>query len=220
MARRSPEMLRRLLRQQPVADFEELRAALAGASPATVFRYLKEIPYRSSYSHNGRYYALHDPGRYDRWGLRSVGDIHFAIDGTLKATVVRLVRESEDGRTQRELQELLRVRVQLFALAAVRDGTIARERIDHVFVYLHIDPEVRGAQVERRRARIREAADVVEVGDEAVIRVLLVLIWHPGSAPVDVVRHLQGRSPPIGRDQVDAVFSRFGLGEKGGPRIY
>jgi len=221
MLRRSAKMLVRLLESKSVAEFEDLRSALGGASDATVFRHLKRIPYRSSYNHNGRHYALHDPAKYDRWGLHSVGDIHFSVDGTLKATAVRLVRESEAGWTQRELQELLRVRVQLFLLAALREGAIEREKIGRPYVYLHVDPEVRAAQVRRRQQRIADAAhEETQVDDEVTIRVLLVLLRHPGSQPGDVACHLKGRSPPVSLAQVNRVFSQYGLGEKGGPRIY
>jgi hypothetical protein len=214
-------MLARLLQSRPVVEFEDLRAALGDASDCTIFRHLKNVPYRSSYNHNGRYYTLHDPAKYDRWGLHSVGDIHFSVDGTLKATVVRLVCESEVGCTQKELQDLLRVRVQLFLLAAVRDGAIDREAIGKLYVYLHCEPEVREAQLQRRRERIAEASQQeVEVDDEVIIRVLLVLLRYSGSQPGDVTRRLRGHSPPVRRDQVDVVFTRYGLGEKGGPRIY
>jgi len=221
MARRSAEMLVRLLKSRPVVEFEDLRSTLGGASDSTVFRYLKRVAYRSSYNCNGRYYTLHDPGRYDRWGLYSVGDIHFSVDGTLKGTVVRLVHESEAGQTQRELQELLRVRVQMFLLAALRDGVIGREKIGQPYVYLHTDPEVRTTQIRLRRQQIDEGArEEVPVGDDVTIRVLLVLLRYPGCQAGDVVRHLQGRSPPVNRVQVDRVFAQYGLGEKGGPRIY
>jgi len=217
---RSPQILTRLLQQKSVVEVGDLRTALGDVSLSTVFRHLKKVPYRSSYNHNGRYYVLHDPSRYDQWGLFSIGDVHFSVDGTLKATVVRLVHESEMGWTQRELQDLLRVRVQLFLLAAVREGAITRERIEKFFVYVHKDPEVRKAQLRRRWERIDAAALEATVDDEVVIRVLLVLLCHLGAQPGEVVRHLRGLSPPITRAQVDIVFSRYGLGEKGGPRIY
>lgn len=220
MTRRSPQMLVDLLESKSVVEFGDIQAALAGASRSTAFRYLEQVPYRSSYNHNGRYYTLHDRSRYDRWGLFAVGDKYFSIDGTLKATVVRLVRESEAGCTQSELQDLVRVRVQLFLLAALREGALEREAIGRVYVYLHTDPEVRQAQLRRRHERIAEPVSAVEIGDEVAIRVLLVLIRYPGSLPGDVVRRLQGRTPPVGRAQVDGVFARYGLGEKGGPRIY
>jgi len=221
MAHRSPQLLIDLLRSKPAVQLAQIQAALHGASRSTAFRYLEQIPYRSSYSHNGRYYALHDSSRYDRWGLFSVGDIHFSVEATLKATVIRLVSESEAGWTQRELQEILRVRVQLFVLDAFREGFIARQQIGRLYVYLHRDTQVGAVQLERRQARIEEQGRAqAELNDELIIRVLLVLLRYPGSQPADVVRRLKGRPPPITRVQVDAVYARYGLGEKGGPWIY
>ena len=222
MAHRSVQMVTELLRSKPVVELAEIQSALANASRSTTFRYLEEVPYRSSYNHNGRYYTLHDRAKYDRWGLYSVGDVHFSIDATLKATVTRLVRDSEAGCTQKELQELLRVRVQLFVLAAFREGLIDREAIAaRLYLYLHTAPEIRAAQLQRRQERIAlSERQGVELDDEVIIRVLLVLLRHPGSQSSDVVRRLKGRPPPITRLQVDSVFVRFGLGEKGGPRIY
>ena len=220
MPQRSPQMLMELLKSKPVVEFSELQAALAGASRSTTFRYLEQVPYRSSFNHNGRFYMLHDPGRYDRWGLCSVGDVHFSVDGTLKATVVRLVRESEAGCTQTELQDLVRARVQLFLLDAVREGSIDRERIERLYLYLHTDPEVRQEQLRRRLEQIAGAAATeVTIADEVIIRVLLVLLRYPGAEPADVVRHLGGRAPPVSRAEIDAVFASYNLGEEGGPRI-
>ena len=220
MSRRSPRALVSLMRATPAVQLSELRAALGGAGRSTVFRYLEQIPYRSSYSHNGSYYALHDPGRYDRWGLFSAGDVHFSIDGTAKATVTRLVQESEAGWTPRELQDLMRTRVQLFLLAATREGVLERERFGRLFVYFDKDPEVRAEQRRRRQELLRVDEVQTSVDDDVIIRVLLVMLRHPGARPGEVVRHLAGRAPPITRDQVDLVFTRYGLGEKGGPKIY
>ena len=43
--------------------------------------------------------------RFDRYGLLTLGNVHFLLDGTLAATVRRLVCESPDGCTQKELQD-------------------------------------------------------------------------------------------------------------------
>ena len=220
MSRRSSRALVALMRATPAVQLTDLRASLGGAGRSTVFRYLEQIPYRSSCSHNGSYYALHDPDRYDGWGLFSAGDVHFSIDGTAKATATRLVRESEAGWTPRELQDLMHTRVQLFLLAATREGGLDRARFGRLFVYFHADPEVRAEQRRRRQELLQVDEVQTSVDDEVVIRVLLVMLRHPGARPGEVVRHLKGRSPPITRDQVDLVFTRYGLGEEGGPRIY
>jgi hypothetical protein len=217
MSTSTPDAIVKLLSSHPVAELGDIRQALGGVSRATAFRQLKKVEYRSSYSHNGRYYALHDEKRYDRLGLWSHGDIHFARDSTVVAAATRLVRESEAGRTQRELQDVMGVRVQSFVLAGVRRGDIAREGVEGVYVYFHSDPSLRQAQLGRRREQIETARQAgSEVGDEVVIEVLLQLIRHPGSRAEDVARRLRRRSPPIGIEKVEAVFARYDLGQKGG----
>ena len=224
MAKRSPEMLIHLFKTQGVVTFADLQGALGNASRATTFRYLRRVKYLRSYNHNGRYYTRRDPARFDRVGLYSQGDIHFSRDGTLGDTLKRLVREAQAGWTQRELQELLRVRVQVLLLGAVRHAEIRRERVEGFYLYLHIDPAIGQSQLQRRQERIaaRGSGDAARVGvdDEIIIQVLLVLIRHPGSRPADVVRALRGRSPPIILEQVVHIFSRYDLhdvGKKGGP---
>jgi hypothetical protein len=218
VASKSPqEFLAGLLDARAVVDLPAIREALGGKSAMTAFRHLRRLPYRRSYNHNGRYYARHVPGRYDRFGLWSHGDIHFSVDGSLKETVRRLVCEAEAGATQRELQERLRVRVHNTLLVLVRAAEVHRGTAGGVYAYFHIESSVREAQVERRREDIARAAEMdAEVDDQVIIRVLLVLIRHPGSSAADVARHLRGHSPPIAIQQVEAVFTRYELGQKRG----
>jgi hypothetical protein len=91
---RSPDRLLGLLAERTVVDLPAIREALGGVTPMTAFRYLRQVPYRRSYDHNGRFYCLHDPSRYDRLGLWSHEGIHFSVDGSLKGTVRRMVQES------------------------------------------------------------------------------------------------------------------------------
>lgn len=223
MLHQSPQRLVKLFKSKSVVVFKDMRNVLDGASRATVFRCLKQVAYRRSYNCNGCYYTLHDPVRYDKFGLYSHEGINFSRDGSLSATVLRLVREAMAGYTQRELQELLRVRVQVILLKAVGDGKIDRERVDAFYVYLNAEPAVRQSQLERRREQIASRKAAEEVTDHLVIQVLLTLIRHPGSKAAEVVRYLHGHSPPIGMQHVVAVFERYDLdhiGEKGGHSIF
>ena len=217
MATRSLQRLQELFQSSTVVELAEIQATLDNASRATAFRYLKQVPYRSSYNHNGHYYTRYNPAQYDRFGLFSHQGILFSRDGSLSATVVRAVQEAEAGLTQRELRERLRVRVQVVLAEAMRRGVIDRERVERWFVYTHVDPDIRQAQLQNRRALMLAA--VAEISDAVIIQVLLTLLRHPGSDAAHVVRHLHGHSPPIPMEQVRAVFDRYDLdhlGEKGG----
>ena len=216
---RSPQQLLQLLESKPVVDLAAIRSALGDVSVMTAFRYLKQVPYRRSYNHNGRYYTVHDPSRYDRLGLYSHGDIHFSADGSLRNTVRRLVHEAEAGATHRELHDRLEVRVHNTLADLLHKGEVDRERLMQVYVYLHVEPAVRRAQLRRRKGLIAAAAVEAEVTDAIVIQVLLTLLRHPGAKAADVLRYLRGHSPPIMMGHVRAVFDRYDLdelGEKGG----
>ena len=112
MSRRPPDALLSLLASNSPVTFDQLQQALQ-ASRATTFRHLRQIPYLRSYNHNGRFYTRRDPARFDRFGLFSIGDVHFSRDRSLSKTVRRLVSESADGCTDRELRSLLQVPVPL-----------------------------------------------------------------------------------------------------------
>lgn len=186
----------------------------------TAFRYLKKVPYRCSYNHNGRFYALHEPSRYDRHGLWSWGDVHFSVEGNLRQTVKRLVYEAEQGATHRELQERLALRVHNTLLDLLKNGEIDRERVMKLFVYLHVVPDIRGKQLQQRQLLVAGQLDAkkeYDICDAVIIQVLLTLVRHPGSQPEQVAHRLRGHSPPIPIQQIRAVFNRYNLGEKGGP---
>jgi hypothetical protein len=211
-------MIVQLLQLKEVVTFEEIQKALGSASRATTFRYLKHVPYMRSYNHNGRYYTFRDPTSFDRWGLYGHGDILFSRDGKLGSTVKRLIRESEKGMTQRNLQDLLQVRVQVLLLEAVRHDEIRRELVGRLYLYLHNDSEIADTQLKKRHGQItnhRSLQDSVIIDDHIIIKVLLILIRHPDSQPVDVTHALRGHVPPITEDQVIEVFSRYDLDEIG-----
>jgi hypothetical protein len=60
-----------LFRKNKIATMRELKQMLGTQADATIFRKLRELSYRSSYSHRGRYYTLDDMADYDEWGLWS-----------------------------------------------------------------------------------------------------------------------------------------------------
>jgi hypothetical protein len=220
-----PEILTSFLDPSAAVDLAQLRSALGGASRATVFRYLVGLPYRRSYNKNGRYYTGHDPTRYDRFGLRAIGDAYFSSDGALTATVRRLVQQGEQGYSQRELEQLLRVRVQAVLGTLVHRGELGRQSVEGIFVYLHAKRAVQQTQLGRRsellgaRAAVTQPTQVeLPLDPQVVIEVLLVLIHHPGSQAADVLRRLRGHRPRIVFEQVRAVFDRYELDQVGQKR--
>jgi hypothetical protein len=91
---RTPSFLahpvREFLRREKIATLPELKQVLGTTVDTTVFRKLKELSYRSSYSHRGRYYTLAEIPQFDPQGLWSFQSVWFSRWGTLVATVESL----------------------------------------------------------------------------------------------------------------------------------
>ena len=84
-----------LFRRRKIVTMEEMKAALGTAVERTVFRKLQEFPYRSSYSHRGKFYTLDALAEFDERGLWTCRDVRFSRFGTLIDTVEQFVTCSD-----------------------------------------------------------------------------------------------------------------------------
>ncbi len=119
--------LARLLRRNKIATMSELKKALGTQVEVTVFRKLKQLSYRSSYSHRSRYYTLDEIARFDPRGLWSFQSVWFSRQGTLVATAEAFVENSAAGHFVEELDNLLHVSAKEPLLKLVRQQRLARQ---------------------------------------------------------------------------------------------
>ena len=98
-----------LFHRHTVASLPEVMAALGTRARRTAFRKLKELPYRTSYSHRGGYYTLEELIDFDQHGLWSFRAVRFSAAGTLLATTAELVSDAPAGQFSEELDNLLHV---------------------------------------------------------------------------------------------------------------
>lgn len=209
--------LDRLFGHRPVADLGELSRALGTDSRMSVFRRLSVIGYRTSFSHAGRYYTLASVPEFDSDGLWRFEGIGFSLDGTLKATVLRLVATSDAGRTQHELSLRLCVRVHNPLLDLVEEQRIRREILASEYVYLATDHALAKAQLARRATRPPAEAAMVTPSFALEIEVLLEVIHGARVPPPDaatVTARLSARGVGATLAEVVAVLSRHGLEKK------
>src|SRR5713226_3043082 len=146
------DRLREFLRLKTIATLPELKQALGTTVDTTVFRKLKELSYRSSYSHRGRYYTLAEIPQFDPHGLWSFQSVWFSRWGNLVNTVETLVNGAPKGYFANELQQILQVEVKDTLLQLVEQRRIARQQITGLFLYCSQDAAVRRHQVLARQA--------------------------------------------------------------------
>ena len=210
----SRQTLTRLFQRQSIADLATLSDALETSSRMSVFRRLSALGYLSSYSHDGRFYTLRDIPPFDQDGLWRYQGVCFSRDGSLKATVERLVEQSDAGRTHSELHVRLQVRVHNTLLDLVEDRRIGRETLRGYYLYVSANPARAQSQFILRQ---QQSAEPVQPPPESpavvVIEVLLDLVRSAGVRPDAglVAARLAARGLAVTVDQVEAIFSRYGL---------
>jgi hypothetical protein len=170
-----PSRLQKLLRDKKIASLPELKRSLDTSSTMSVYRALKELDYRSSYSHRGKYYTVEEIAEFDSLGLWSHGDVWFSRFGNLVETTKQLVDDSEAGLSGEELETVVHVDPKQALLKLTRERRIYREKMDGRYVHFSIETATRKRQVLRRRDQQGKtrAGEIGRLSDELKAAVIL-----------------------------------------------
>jgi hypothetical protein len=145
------DRLAELFQSCKIATMPQLKEALGTQVDLTVFRKLKELGYRTSYSHRSRYYTLNGIAQFGDSGLWSYRSVWFSRFGTLVNTGEAFVTGSEAGYFVEELDNVLHVETKAALLKLYRRGRVCREEVSGRYLYCSPDPGVQEHQVEVRR---------------------------------------------------------------------
>lgn len=201
--------LRNLIHRKHVVAMDDLSRTLNTQCRMSVFRRLKEIGYRTSYTHCGRYYTLESIPKFDERGLWFYQDVGFSKSGTLKATLKTLVESEPVGFTHEELEGLLHIRVHSTLWELVRENAIGREKLDGTYLYVSPSPEQRAEQLKRQKD-IR-AGIVAPLPITMVIEILVEALL-AGRVRVSaslVVTRLRARGHSVSVEQVEGIFAQY-----------
>lgn len=177
----SADAIASLLRDQTIAAMPELMAALGSRARRTVFRKLRELAYRCSYSHRGRYYTLDELTDFDDSGLWSYQGVRFSAFGTLLDTAAALVPGAQMGYFVEELDHQLHVGTKDVLRQLVGDARLARQKVGGQYLYCAADAARQATQLRARRRHLlepgpmRALADVAMLPDEQRAAIVLFL---------------------------------------------
>ena len=151
------QALRQFFDRHKIATLDQLREELGNPARCTVFRKLGDLQYLSSYSHRGKYYTLKSIARFSEQGLWSFSSVWFSRFGNLLQTCQALVHHSDAGYSAGELKDIVQVKTKHALTQLVRDGLLARETLDSVYVYLSAQKEVANRQIQARKALLQQS---------------------------------------------------------------
>ena len=147
----STKKIKRHLEQYKIATMEDLKNVLGTDVRMTVFRKLKALPHRTSYSHRGKYYALDKTIKFNDNGLWSSKSAWFSLYGTLLDTAKAFVEQSEMGYAVTELDDVLHVSVKESLINLFNRKKINRKKMSSIYIYYAINPNVQAKQIMLRR---------------------------------------------------------------------
>ena len=154
------DLLRQFLRRNRIATLPQLKQLLGTEADITVFRKLRELSYRTSYSHRGSFYTLDEIATFDERGLWSFDSAWFSRLGTLVVTAEDFVTASRSGYFASELEDVLHVPVKEPLLQLVAQGRIARQTVSGLYLYCAGNPRMRQQQLRARQTLLDQAAAV------------------------------------------------------------
>lgn len=169
-----PENLTKVLNHQKIATMPELKSALGTNVAMTVFRKLRPLGYRTSYSHGNSYYTLDRIAQFGERGLWSCRSVWFSRYGTLLNTLEHFVQGAEAGYFARELKAELHVSVRESLLKLVRQDRILRKQMSGRYLYCSPEPAAARRQIISRRAQqLEQTPQEAQITDE--VRAAIVL---------------------------------------------
>ena len=183
--------------------------AMLHCSVATVNRRLKEWGTLSSYNKNARYYTLPSISRFNKNGVWEHQGVFFSKHGTLKNTVIHLVRISSKGLSNLEMENILGVNPTSYLAQCEQLGGVRREKYKRHVVYFSSDEEVYQRQ---KKKRFPPKPTELKLPPDAVgIIILATLVKNPNSTPTELSDMLRRNGYEVGAQVIENLFEYHGL---------
>ena len=169
------EKLISLFARQSCWMIKPLAATMEYSVPSTR-RFLSEVGYYSSFTHNGKWYTLRTIPRFDRDGIWFFDVVGFSRAGSLTNTLIKLIIRSQAGMTSEQLGAKLHCRCHSVLVQLYRQGKLQRQKQGRSYIYLAVDSSI---QVLQRQALESRNTPKTKLPAEIAVLILVEFIRHP-----------------------------------------
>ena len=204
-----PDRLTKLFQRRPCWMLAPLAQTL-GYALISVRRFLKQLGYFRSYTHNGKWYTLRDSPQFNREGIWHHQTIGFSRHGSLTATICRLVERSPAGLSARELARKLQHPCHPVLTHLHQDQILDRVPVAGEFRYLSRET----ARNRRQREQLAVASPTspaTTLGPQAAVLVLVEYIQHPELSFEQLAARLQPRELSVTAERIRLFFQEHKL---------
>jgi len=180
-------------------------------STISIRRFLKDIGYYSSFTHNSMWYTLHAIPLFNKRGLWFYQEIGFSKHGNLKQTILNFVNKSPQGLTAKEILDILSVPCHPVLNQMYKNKQIDRFSTQRGFVYLSIDDEKRQRQFNRLQLKLIPAKKIKPLTPQAAVYVLAEFIKRPGASFVELSKAVEKRVVKASPEAIAILFKEHEL---------
>ena len=180
-------------------------------STISIRRFLKDIGYYSSFTHNSMWYTLHAIPLFNKRGLWFYQEIGFSKHGNLKQTILNFVNKSPQGLTAKEILDILSVPCHPVLNQMYKNKQIDRFSTQRGFVYLSIDDEKRQRQFNRLQLKLIPAKKIQPLTPQAAVYVLAEFIKRPGASFVELSKAVEKRVVKVSPEAIAILFKEHEL---------
>jgi hypothetical protein len=177
----------------------------------SVRRFLNQIGYFRSYTHNGKWYTLRSSPHFNRDGLWRHKQIGFSKHGSLTATIGHLVGRSPTGLSARELAFKLQHPCHAVLTHLHQSRGLDRVKVAGEFRYLATEEELNRRQ--RDQVLITQLpAPATSLGTQTAVFVLVEYIKNPALSFEQIAANLQGqRGLAVAPESIRLFFQEHAL---------
>jgi hypothetical protein len=189
---------------------EELTRSL-DYSNISIRRFLKDIGYYSSFTHNSMWYTLHSIPSFNKRGLWFYQNIGFSKHGHLKQTIFNFISKSPQGLTAKNLFEILLIPCHPVLNQMYKKKQIDRFNTQRGFVYLSIDDKKRQRQLNRLHSQLFAAKESESLNAQAAVYVLIEYIKHPEASVAELSKAVEKREVKASPEAITMLFKEHDL---------
>ncbi len=180
-------------------------------STISIRRFLKDIGYYSSFTHNSMWYTLHPIPKFNKRGLWFYQEIGFSKHGNLKQTIFNFVSKSPQGLTAKDLFEILLIPCHSVLNQMYKKNQIDRFNTQGGFVYLSIDSKKRQRQLNRLQSQLLTAKESESLDAQAAVYVLVEYIKHPEASVAELSKAVEKREVKASPGAITMLFKEHDL---------
>lgn len=201
--------LESLFEQKKCYQIEELHKSI-NYSLISIRRFLKEIGYHSSFTHNSKWYTLQTIPAFDKNGIWFYQDIGFSKHGNLNQTILHFVDKSNRGLTAKKLHKILSTPCHPILNQMYKKNKIDRFHTSKGFYYLSISEKNKQRQLKRVHTLV-PLKKVVPLPPQTAVHVLVEYIKNSKSSFFELSLAVEKKGVMASKESIAKLFKEHDI---------